>query len=148
MADLNKSIGLWQGTGMMLNIVLGAGLLTLPGLALMVAGDAALTIWIACALAAAPLLGGSLTATGAQAQLAAVGSETIADSYSVNRNWSKSRVWGKLKSKLRDRAKRHCVSNYSSYGSNILRQVRFNKGTYTNSRANTRIDGSISFLCK
>ena len=41
---------------MMLNIVLGAGLLTLPGLAAQVAGDAALFVWILCALAASPLL--------------------------------------------------------------------------------------------
>ena len=56
MTDLKKSIGLWRGTSMMLNIVLGAGLLTLPGLAAQAAGSAALTIWIACAVATLPLL--------------------------------------------------------------------------------------------
>ncbi len=56
MTDLTKSIGLWRGTSMMLNIVLGAGLLTLPGLAAQAAGTGALTIWIACALATLPLL--------------------------------------------------------------------------------------------
>ena len=56
MADLNKSIGLWQGTGMMLNIVLGAGLLALPGLAFQSAGASALVVWLACAAASVPLL--------------------------------------------------------------------------------------------
>lgn len=56
MADLNKSIGLWQGTGMMLNIVLGAGLLALPGLAVQSAGASALVVWLACAIASVPLL--------------------------------------------------------------------------------------------
>lgn len=41
---------------MMLNIVLGAGLLTLPGLAAEAAGPAAIGIWAICALAALPLL--------------------------------------------------------------------------------------------
>lgn len=56
MADLNRSIGLWQGTGMMLSIVLGAGLLALPGLAAQTAGSAALTIWLVCAAVSIPLL--------------------------------------------------------------------------------------------
>ncbi|MEO1025799.1 MAG: amino acid permease [Pseudomonadota bacterium] len=56
MADLNRSIGLWQGTGMMLSIVLGAGLLALPGLAAGAAGSAALTIWLVCAAVSMPLL--------------------------------------------------------------------------------------------
>lgn len=56
MAELNRSIGLWRGTGAMLNIVLGAGLLTLPGLAAMTAGPGATTVWLACAAVAIPLL--------------------------------------------------------------------------------------------
>lgn len=56
MAELNRAIGLWQGTGMMLSIVLGAGLLALPGLAADTAGRAALTIWLVCAAVSMPLL--------------------------------------------------------------------------------------------
>ena len=56
MNDLKKSIGVWRGTAMMLNIVLGAGLLTLPGLAVKTAGSSALLVWLVCALAAVPLL--------------------------------------------------------------------------------------------
>ena len=56
MAELGRSLGVWRGTAMMLNIVLGAGLLTLPGLAAMQLGPAAPLVWLACALAAAPLL--------------------------------------------------------------------------------------------
>jgi amino acid efflux transporter len=40
----------------MLNIVLGAGLLTLPGLAFREAGHAAIWIWVGCAVVAIPLL--------------------------------------------------------------------------------------------
>jgi amino acid efflux transporter len=57
MADtLRKSLGAYRGTALMLNIVIGAGLLTLPGLAVKVAGGNAIGAWIACALAALPLL--------------------------------------------------------------------------------------------
>lgn len=56
MSELKKSIGVWRGTAMMLNIVLGAGLLTLPGLALKTAGSSAVVVWIVCAVAAIPLL--------------------------------------------------------------------------------------------
>ncbi|MEM9974490.1 MAG: amino acid permease [Pseudomonadota bacterium] len=56
MAELTKTLNVWRGTAMMLNIVLGAGLLTLPGLAVAAAGGAALTVWAACALASIPLL--------------------------------------------------------------------------------------------
>jgi len=56
MSDLQKSIGVVRGTAMMLNIVLGAGLLTLPGLAAMTVGAAAPMVWVACMLVAAPLL--------------------------------------------------------------------------------------------
>jgi amino acid efflux transporter len=53
---LRKSLGVYRGTALMLNIVIGAGLLTLPGLAVKVAGGNALGAWIVCALAALPLL--------------------------------------------------------------------------------------------
>ena len=53
---LEKSIGLFRGTALFLSIVIGAGLLTLPGLAVQVAGDHALIAWIACGLAALPFL--------------------------------------------------------------------------------------------
>lgn len=56
MAELSKAIGPWRGTAMMLNIVLGAGLLTLPGLAVQSVGSAAIVVWLVCALAASPLL--------------------------------------------------------------------------------------------
>ncbi len=57
MAPLQRTLGPWRGTALMLNIVLGAGLLVLPGLAVKQAGDAAFLVWVICALAAAPLLG-------------------------------------------------------------------------------------------
>lgn len=56
MPELKRTLTVWRGTGMFLNIVLGAGLLTLPGLAAQAAGAGALWVWAACALAAAPLL--------------------------------------------------------------------------------------------
>lgn len=56
MPDLNKTIGLWQGTGMMLSIVLGAGLLALPGLAAATAGSGAIFVWLVCAVVSVPLL--------------------------------------------------------------------------------------------
>ncbi|MEM9032129.1 MAG: amino acid permease [Pseudomonadota bacterium] len=56
MGDLTKALGPWRGTAMMLNIVLGAGLLTLPGLAAREAGDGALAVWLVSALVAVPLL--------------------------------------------------------------------------------------------
>ncbi|MCA8881666.1 MAG: APC family permease [Rhodobacteraceae bacterium] len=56
MGELARTLSVWRGTAMMLNIVLGAGLLTLPGLAVRSAGDAALLVWAACALVALPLL--------------------------------------------------------------------------------------------
>ncbi len=56
MAEFRKTIGVGRGAAMMLNIVLGAGLLSIPGLALAEAGDAALLIWLACAVAVVPLL--------------------------------------------------------------------------------------------
>lgn len=56
MSELNKAIGAWRGTAMMLNIVLGAGLLTLPGLAVKTAGADALSVWVISAFVAVPLL--------------------------------------------------------------------------------------------
>jgi len=56
MTTLTKSLGLLRGTGLMLNIVVGAGLLALPGLTVAVAGDQALWAWLVCAIAALPLL--------------------------------------------------------------------------------------------
>jgi len=56
MTTLSKSLGVIRGTGLMLNIVVGAGLLALPGLAVEAAGDQALWSWLACAVAALPLL--------------------------------------------------------------------------------------------
>ncbi len=56
MTELKRTLTVWRGTGMFLNIVLGAGLLTLPGLAVQATGDAAILVWAACALAALPLL--------------------------------------------------------------------------------------------
>ncbi|MEM7775864.1 MAG: amino acid permease [Pseudomonadota bacterium] len=56
MADLNKTLTVWRGAALMLNIVLGAGLLALPGLAVQAVGKSALLVWAACVIAAAPLL--------------------------------------------------------------------------------------------
>lgn len=56
MSELRRTLSVWRGTAMMLNIVLGAGLLTLPGLAVQAAGTAALAVWLTCAVAAVPLL--------------------------------------------------------------------------------------------
>lgn len=56
MAELPRTLSVWRGTALMLNIVLGAGLLTLPGLAVGAVGSAAPLVWLACALAALPLI--------------------------------------------------------------------------------------------
>ncbi|MDA7972518.1 MAG: amino acid permease [Gammaproteobacteria bacterium] len=56
MNELRKSLSLLRGTGLMLNIVIGAGLLVLPGLAVEAAGDHAFWAWLVCALVAIPLL--------------------------------------------------------------------------------------------
>lgn len=56
MTELAKTLTVWRGTAVMLNIVLGAGLLSLPGVSVGVTGDWALVVWAACALAAMPLL--------------------------------------------------------------------------------------------
>ena len=56
MTDLKPTLTVLRGTGLMLNIVVGAGLLALPGLTVAVAGDQALWAWLVCAIAAMPLL--------------------------------------------------------------------------------------------
>lgn len=56
MNDLAKTLSVGRGTALMLNIVLGAGLLSLPGLAVEAVGSSALFVWGACALSAIPLL--------------------------------------------------------------------------------------------
>lgn len=53
---IQRSLGVWRGTAVMLNIVLGAGLLILPGLAIGEGGEAALAAWLIAAAAALPLL--------------------------------------------------------------------------------------------
>jgi amino acid efflux transporter len=55
-SGLDRTLGAAKGTALMLNIVLGAGLLTLPGLAFRAVGADALWLWLACAVAASPLL--------------------------------------------------------------------------------------------
>lgn len=55
-AELKKTLGIARGTALMLNIVLGAGLLTLPGLAYREIGSDAIWLWLASAFAAVPLL--------------------------------------------------------------------------------------------
>jgi len=56
MNNLPKSISVTRGTGLMLNIVIGAGLLVLPGLVVDAAGAYAFWAWVVCALVAIPLL--------------------------------------------------------------------------------------------
>lgn len=56
MSTLEKSLGPISGTAMMLNTVLGVGILTLPGLAAGQAGPTSLWTWVFCALANIPLL--------------------------------------------------------------------------------------------
>jgi len=56
MSELKPTLTVLRGTGLMLNIVVGAGLLALPGLTVAVAGDQALWAWLVCAIAAMPLL--------------------------------------------------------------------------------------------
>ena len=53
---LTKSLTTLRGAGLMLNIVIGAGLLALPGMVVEKAGHQALWAWALCALAALPLL--------------------------------------------------------------------------------------------
>ena len=56
MNGIARSLGVWRGTAVMLNIVLGAGLLILPGLAIDEGREAALAAWLIAAAAAIPLL--------------------------------------------------------------------------------------------
>lgn len=56
MNDIKKTLGAVSGTAMMLNVVLGTGLLILPGLTAKLAGHAAFWAWVAAALVSAPLL--------------------------------------------------------------------------------------------
>lgn len=56
MSDLTKSLGVVSGTAMMLNTVLGAGVLILPGLAAQQIGAISLWTWLLCAAANIPLL--------------------------------------------------------------------------------------------
>jgi amino acid efflux transporter len=56
MSELKQMLTVLRGTGLMLNIVVGAGLLALPGLTVAIAGDQALWAWLVCAIAAVPLL--------------------------------------------------------------------------------------------
>lgn len=55
--ELTKSLGVFRGAALMLSIVIGAGLLTLPGIAIRSTGDHAFLAWVVCAIAALPLLG-------------------------------------------------------------------------------------------
>ncbi len=56
MSELKKTLTLYGGTALFLNIVIGAGLLVLPGLAYQQVGDIALMSWFVCTLFALPLL--------------------------------------------------------------------------------------------
>lgn len=56
MGQLKKTLTLYSGTALFLNIVIGSGLLILPGLAYQQVGDWALLSWFVCALIALPLL--------------------------------------------------------------------------------------------
>ena len=55
--QLSRSLTIFRGTGILLNIVIGAGLLSLPGLAIQEVGDNAFYAWLLCAAAALPLVG-------------------------------------------------------------------------------------------
>lgn len=56
MAEFTRTLTVWRGTAIFLNIVLGAGLLTLPGLAIGAVGNLAPLIWLSCAVVSVPLL--------------------------------------------------------------------------------------------
>ncbi len=56
MPKLHKSLSTFSGTALMMNIVVGAGLLSLPGLSVAAVGDHALWSWVVCAVLALPLL--------------------------------------------------------------------------------------------
>jgi amino acid efflux transporter len=55
-SSLNKPLGVFRGTSLLLNIVIGAGLLTLPGLSVKMVGEHAFNAWAVCAVSAIPLL--------------------------------------------------------------------------------------------
>jgi amino acid efflux transporter len=56
MAELKKSLSLFGGTALFLNIVIGAGLLVLPGIVFKQVGSLALASWLVCAIAVLPLI--------------------------------------------------------------------------------------------
>lgn len=56
MSGLKKTLSLFSGTILFLNIVIGAGLLVLPGLVYRQMGDLAIAAWVLCAVVAFPLL--------------------------------------------------------------------------------------------
>jgi amino acid efflux transporter len=56
MTELAKTLTALKGAALMLNIVIGAGLLALPGLVVQQAGSQAIWSWLLCAAAAVPLL--------------------------------------------------------------------------------------------
>ena len=56
MSSLQKSLTTFSGTALMMNMVVGAGLLSLPGLSVAAVGDHALWAWALCVLLALPLI--------------------------------------------------------------------------------------------
>lgn len=56
MSGLQQPLTFLRGTALMINIVIGAGLLVLPGLAVKQAGDFAFVAWLVCSLLALPIL--------------------------------------------------------------------------------------------
>jgi amino acid efflux transporter len=54
--NLARTLSATRGAAILLNIVIGAGLLSLPGLAEKAAGGSAMAAWVICAAAAAPLV--------------------------------------------------------------------------------------------
>ena len=57
MTQLKKSLTPLGGAALMLNIVIGAGLLALPGLTVKIAGNMAIYVWIICIIVSLPMLG-------------------------------------------------------------------------------------------
>lgn len=56
MSELRKNLSTLHGTGLILNVVLGAGLLALPGLVVQQVGNHGIWAWLFCAISAVPLL--------------------------------------------------------------------------------------------
>jgi amino acid efflux transporter len=56
MTDLRKQLTLWGGTQFFLNLVIGAGVLTLPGMVYRQVGDLSLSAWIFAGIVVIPLL--------------------------------------------------------------------------------------------